>query len=99
MSVHYYTKELPASMLLPPCGAGKKSAHTNIFAKRIEDFVKNTVRKKGWQLEVAKGTVLNTPLRALKDAGKLKECESGSPAKQGHSGKSIMGKGAKTRAD
>lgn len=87
-------KELPATMLqLKGSAASSKkpgSAGQNLFSRRIQDYMKNTIRKGDWQLQVPSNAELRTPLRALKAAGKVRECNS--PV-QGHSGKSIIGRG------
>lgn len=92
-------KELPATMLqLKGSASSKKPASVgqNLFSRRIQDYMKNTIRKGDWQLQVRSSAELSTPLRALKDAGKVRECDS--PV-QGHSGKSIIGRGRSTSVE
>ena len=65
------------------------------FASRIFAFFQNQVTRQGadFQLQVPEEEKLTTPLRALQDAGKLKVLGPGELPPQGHSGKSIVGKG------
>ncbi|KAL1525340.1 hypothetical protein AB1Y20_020200 [Prymnesium parvum] len=67
-------KELPTTMLqLKGSASSKKpgSAGQKLFSRRIQDYMKNTIRKADWQLQVPVNAELSTPLRALKDAGKV----------------------------
>lgn len=76
----------------------KGSRKPTSFGSRIEDYIKNYIRNvsRDFKLEVAADEVLSTPLRALQKINKLKVCEEGEEPIQGHSGKSIIGKGRKS---
>ena len=77
---------------------GSKGGKPTTFAHRIDVFLGNHVRFESgtWRIEVAQDTALNTPMRALDEAGYVKRVDN--PA-QGHSGQSILGKGRNPPTD
>jgi hypothetical protein len=89
---------LPLNLL--QCPKGKKSATT--FADRIVYFMANKIRPRDGQhglvLEVPSDGQFNTPLRALEEGGYVKRCEPGVSPTQGHSGRSIIGRGRPRRS-
>ena len=85
--------EIPLHLLHTPKGA----KYPTDFATRIFGFFQNHVTRSNgaFKIQVAHDEVLNTPLRALDQHGLVKRLDPDVEPKQGHSGRSIFGKGRK----
>lgn len=80
-------------------GKNSKTAQlTTTFAHRIENWMINNVRRSDskWKLELPSDVAISSPLRALVQAKIAKVMPDGEEPKQGHSGRSIVGRGRAT---
>ena len=95
--IEHFGSMLHGILPLAVCAIPKGKKTPTSFDERIANWLIDKIRRSssGWQLEVAKGTVIADSflLTRLQELSRLKVCEEGELPAQGHSGKSILGKG------
>ena len=82
---------IPLAKLQVPPGKTKALGFETRLSQWFGNYI--TREKATFALTVSPDEELNTPLRDLLDAGKVKVCGDGELPIQGHSGKSIVGRG------